>query len=95
MTNRLKDCVDAILKLGRSELVVIHFPEGAVARLRNHAFVTQQALNVPPDEIQGATGAGDTFCAGILYGLYNEWALSRILEFAVCAGAQNLLDQYN
>jgi sugar/nucleoside kinase (ribokinase family) len=38
----------------------------------------------------GSVGAGDAFCAGCLYGLYNGWPDIQILEFASAAAASNL-----
>ena len=38
----------------------------------------------------GSSGAGDAFCAGILYGLYEGWEIAKTMRFATCAGALNL-----
>lgn len=35
-------------------------------------------------------GAGDAFCSGCLYGLYNGFSDKQILEFASAAAACNL-----
>ena len=52
----------------------------------------QPSLELPDDYIVGSTGAGDSFCAGILYGLYQGWNHDRTLRFATCAGGMNLSD---
>jgi len=88
----LKACSSRILKEGVRELAVIHFPEGAYAAARSGEACFQPSLDLPPDFIRGSTGAGDSFCAGMLYGLYAGWNLQACLELAVCAGGQNLQD---
>ena len=45
------------------------------------------SLNIPKEEIKGSVGAGDAFCAGCLYGLYNGYSDRQILEFASAAAA--------
>ena len=42
------------------------------------------------DFIQGTTGAGDAFCAGALYGIYQEKSDKEILEFASAAAVASL-----
>jgi sugar/nucleoside kinase (ribokinase family) len=41
----------------------------------------------PAPRIVDSTGAGDTFRAGMLYGLSLNWAIAECLEFAAAAGA--------
>jgi sugar/nucleoside kinase (ribokinase family) len=72
------------------ELAVIHFPEGAVALSANGTELLQPSLAVPAEQIVGATGAGDAFCAGVLYGCYQGWSLEQTMLLGACAGAQCL-----
>jgi len=88
----LKKIAAKLFALGVSELVVIHFPEGAYLAARDQTEILQPSLELPQDYIVGSTGAGDSFCAGILYGLYQGWDYGRMMRFAVCAGAMNLRD---
>ena len=37
-------------------------------------------------------GAGDAFCAGVLYGLHEDWALDKCLMTGVCTAAASLAD---
>jgi len=82
----------AILSFGVKDLVVIHFPEGGYLLSRDGVEILQPSLAVTEDFIVGSTGAGDAYCAGILYGLYHGWNHDRTLRFATCAGAMNLSD---
>jgi len=83
---------ESILAFGVRDLVVIHFPEGGYLRSRDGAEILQPSLDLPEGYIIGSSGAGDSFCAGVLYGLYQGWDLHRILRFANCAGGMNLSD---
>ena len=80
----------ALLARGVREWAVIHFPEGAVAGSAAGEIVWQPGVQVPPDEIRGAAGAGDAFVAGVLYGLHEAWPMARALELGVSAGAASL-----
>jgi sugar/nucleoside kinase (ribokinase family) len=88
----LEGALSALFDGGVAELAVIHFPEGACARTRTGGILFQPSLDLPPGFIVGGTGAGDAFCSGMLFGLWNGWKLKDCLEFAACAGAQNLND---
>lgn len=82
----------SILAFGVKSLVVIHFPEGGYLRSRDGIEMLQPSLDLPQGCIVGSSGAGDAFCAGILYGLYQGWDYELILRFANCAGGMNLSD---
>jgi sugar/nucleoside kinase (ribokinase family) len=88
----LSSAGEKIFNKGVRELLIIHFPEGAYSRTRDGQEIIQPSLLLPDGYIVGATGAGDAFCAGVLYGLYHHWTMEKTLRFAVCAGAQNLHD---
>ena len=77
---------------GVKDLVVIHFPEGGYLLSKGGVEILQPSLALPDDYIVGSTGAGDSFCAGVLYGLYQGWDYDRTLRFATCAGGMNLSD---
>jgi sugar/nucleoside kinase (ribokinase family) len=88
----LRRSAELILDLGVRDLVVIHFPEGAYLLTHDGRAAIQPSLDLPNDVVVCAVGAGDSFCAGVLYGIHQEWSLTDTLQFAVCAGARNLLD---
>jgi sugar/nucleoside kinase (ribokinase family) len=48
------------------------------------AWVGEQCVTFPGFEIAAidTTGAGDIFHGGFLYGLFQNWPLSRIMRFA-------------
>lgn len=90
--SRLREAGGRIFEYGVRELVVIHFPAGCYARSVDGTECVKASLAIPPEKIAGTTGAGDSFCAGVLYGLHQRWDLPTALEFGTCAGAMNLLD---
>ena len=91
-TVALRHAAGALLQQGVRELVVVHFPEGAFARTRKGEDFWQPSLKLPPKHIAGTAGAGDAFCAGVLYGLHEGWDLQRCLLTGVCIAAASLAD---
>ena len=89
-TVALRHAAGTLLQLGVRELVVVHFPEGAFARTRKGDDFWQPSLKLPPKYIAGTAGAGDAFCAGVLYGLHEGWGLQRCLLTGVCMAAASL-----
>ncbi|MGO8925378.1 MAG: carbohydrate kinase family protein [Limisphaerales bacterium] len=89
-TVALRHAAGALLQQGVRELVVVHFPEGAFARTRKGDDFWQPSLKLPPKYIAGTAGAGDAFCAGVLYGLHEDWDLQRCLLTGVCIAAASL-----
>jgi len=88
----LRHAAGALLQQGVRELVVIHFPEGAFARTRKGDDFWQSSLKLPSDYIAGTAGAGDAFCAGVLFCLHEGWDLPRCLMTGVCIAAASLSD---
>ena len=80
----------ALLVKGPLELVAIHFPGGCVAATRDGEVIARSSLNVPPQAIISANGAGDAFAAGLLYGLHEEWPIDDSLSLGLCAAASAL-----
>jgi sugar/nucleoside kinase (ribokinase family) len=91
-TVALRHAAGALLQQGVRDLVVIHFPEGAFARKRTGDDVWQSSLKLPPNYVGGTAGAGDAFCAGVLWGLHEGWELQRSLLTGVCIAAASLAD---
>lgn len=67
--------------LGVRKKVIIHKPDRSVCCSDEGVSVLGSYI-LPDGYIQGTTGAGDAFCAGALYGIYNEWTDAQIMEFA-------------
>jgi len=92
LVENLRMIGSTIFDFGVNDLVVIHFPEGSYLLSKQGMELLQPSLALPDDYIVGSAGAGDSFCAGILYGIYHGWGHDLTLRFANCAGAMNLSD---
>lgn len=79
----------AIKAMGVKERVIIHCPDFSIC-VSNDGYTKVNSLDLPNGFIKGATGAGDAFCAGSLYGIYNGWSDKEILEFASMVAVCNL-----
>jgi sugar/nucleoside kinase (ribokinase family) len=86
----LRHAAGALLQSGVRELVVVHFPEGGFIRTRKGEDVWQPSIKLPEKFIAGTAGAGDAFCAGVLYGLHEGWDLAQCLHAGVCVAAASL-----
>jgi sugar/nucleoside kinase (ribokinase family) len=70
--------------LFRDNLVVIHMPEGALAYSKEGQLYVPSR---PVEKIVSSVGAGDAFCAGMLYGLHEEWPIEKCLDLGHRAAA--------
>ncbi len=77
---------------GVRQWAVIHHEEGAVAVSAGGDVFAQRSVNVPPEAIRGAAGAGDGFAAGLLYGLQQQQPIEECLRWAVSVAAMSLHD---
>ena len=86
----IRATMQTILDCGVKERVILHCPEYGFCLDRDGVFTEVPSLDLTKGDIKGTVGAGDAFCAGCLYGIYNGWDNKRILEFAAGAAACNL-----
>lgn len=77
-------------ELGVSRWAVIHCPELGCGLDEQGNCWMQKSLSLPRGYIQGTVGAGDAFCAGILYGAQGGKSLPEALKLAVCTAAASL-----
>ena len=84
--------LERLLDLGVHDTAAVHAPEGgwALSRSFGHAFVPSVAL--PREHIKGHVGAGDAFCAGMLYSLCRNFDLPHALKTAAGTAACNLTE---
>ena len=86
----LRETAEKLLQAGKSELVVIHMPEGGYALTRSGQEVKTPSFLLTEKEIKGTVGAGDAFCSGVLYGLEKEYSLEEALHLGTMLAASNL-----
>jgi len=92
--NLLKENLPAALKAlkdcGVSTWAVIHCPELGCGLDENNKYHEFESLKLPKDYIKGTVGAGDAFCAGILYAAHQGLPLDKALKLATCTAAASL-----
>lgn len=79
-----------LLQQGVRQRVVIHAPEGAWGQQADGEGRWQPAWCLAPEEIVGSVGAGDAFCAGVLYASHEGWSLTDTLRLAHTCACFNL-----
>ena len=76
-------------ELGVSTWAVIHCPEIGFGLDENNNYVEVPSLKLPKGYIAGTVGAGDAFCAGVLYAAWKGESLKSAIELgtasAVCS----------
>lgn len=87
---RIRKICELILEAGVKDMVVIHAPLGGWAMTNTGEFYFAPSLKLPQNYIKGTVGAGDAFCAGMLYGIYKEMPVKEALEIASMTAACSL-----
>jgi len=79
---------------GVKDKVIIHCKElGFCYDVKSDSFTIVPSLKIPKSEIKGSVGAGDAFCAGSLYGIYNKYSDADMLRFAAATAASSLMKE--
>lgn len=86
----MRGICEGLFELGVGGRVVVHRPECGVSMDRDGTFVEVPSLELPSGWIKGSVGAGDAFCAGILYSLLKGTDPEYALRLASCTAAMNL-----
>lgn len=86
----MRGMCEALLKLGVKERVVIHKPELSASMGADGSYCEVGSLVLPEGWIVGSTGAGDAFCAGMLYSFLKGLDPEPAMRLASCAAAMNL-----
>lgn len=86
----LREAMEKTMACGVREKVIVHSKEAGFCLSADGSFTVVPSLEIPAAAIKGSVGAGDAFCAGCLYGLYNGFSDGEMLEFASAAAACNL-----
>ncbi|MBQ0111189.1 MAG: helix-turn-helix domain-containing protein [Oscillospiraceae bacterium] len=76
---------------GVEEKVIVHCKEmGFCLDVKSGKITENKSLKIPSELIKGSVGAGDAFCTGCLYGIYNGFDDKTMLKFAAGAAACSL-----
>lgn len=88
--NRLRRICEYVLSTGVKRSVTLHCPELSCALDNTGKFTALPSLALPKGYIVGTVGAGDAFCAGMLYSFAERLSLEEGMRIASCAAACNL-----
>lgn len=86
----LRGICEGLLEAGVRERAVVHCPEAGVSLGRDGEFVRVGSLELPDGWVKGTVGAGDAFCAGVLYSIMKGFDAEKSLRVGSCAAAMNL-----
>ena len=75
---------------GVSTWAVIHCPELGCGIDEKGQYWEVPSLKLPAGYIKGTVGAGDAFCAGVLYGAENGMDMGNALKLGACTAAASL-----
>lgn len=79
-----------IMTMGVQKCCIIHAPEKGCATDCDGLYYEQASLQLPSGYIAGSVGAGDAFCAGILYAVYRGMGMQEALKIGAASAAANL-----
>ena len=89
-TENMPKALEKLKELGVSTWAVIHCPEVGCGIDENGRYWEVPSLKLPKGWIKGTVGAGDAFCAGILYAAETGMEMEQALKMGACAAAASL-----
>ncbi len=87
---RLEAILKKFISFGVGRKVVVHCPELGASMRKSGEMAVVPSLRLPKGFIKGTVGAGDAFCAGMLYAELCGMGDEEGLLFAACSAAANL-----
>ena len=88
--DRMEEAAETLVQRGVGRLCAIHCPEGGYARTRDGESSWCSSVPVAAKQIISSVGAGDAFCAGMLYAQHEGMPLHDALRFANASARFNL-----
>ncbi len=90
LMSEVEEAAQFMLDKGVADTCVIHFPEGGFGMNHDGEKHFEASLKVKPSDIVSSVGAGDAFCAGMLYALHEDMPLKEALRLANVSASFNL-----
>ncbi len=88
--DNMKKALHNFMDAGVAKCTIFHMPECGVAIDQNHKIYIAPSFKIDRSDIVGSNGAGDAFCAGVLYGIHENMPLDEILKFGAANSFFNL-----
>lgn len=89
-TENMPAALQKLKELGVSTWAVIHCPEVGCGMDETGKYWEVPSLKLPKGYIKGTVGAGDAFCAGILYAAEMDMPMEQALKLGACSAAASL-----
>ena len=89
-TENMPAALSKLKELGVARWAVIHCPEVGCGIDEQGRYFEVPSLKLPKGWIKGTVGAGDAFCAGILYAAEKELPMDEALKLGACCAAASL-----
>ncbi|HHY81587.1 MAG TPA: carbohydrate kinase family protein [Clostridiales bacterium] len=86
----MKEALEKLCEMGVSTWAVIHCPELGCGLDSKGNYYEVSSLKLPKGYIKGTVGAGDAFCAGVLYAAETGMPLPEGLKLGACTAAASL-----
>ena len=86
----MKAALQKLHELGVAKWAVIHCPEFGCGMDEAGNYCEFESLKLPKGYIKGTVGAGDAFCAGVLYAAETDMPLPEALKLGACSAAASL-----
>ncbi len=89
-TENMPAALAKLKELGVSTWAVIHCPEIGCGMDEKGEYHEFRSLTLPAGYIKGTVGAGDAFCAGVLYAAEKGLSMDEALKIGACSAAASL-----
>jgi len=89
-TENMRTALREMFGMGVSTWAVIHCPEIGCGMDAEGNYFERKSLSLPAGYIQGTVGAGDAFCAGVLYAAETGLSLLEGLKMGASSAAASL-----
>ena len=86
----LTQMAHAMLDLGVGKAVIIHCVERVIWMGANRDTFVIEIEPLPPEEIASNLGAGDAFCAGLLYGIHESRGPEPAIQLGIAVAQASL-----
>ena len=87
----LRKAAKELMEKGKNEQITIHFPEGGYSLYKSGKDYFVPSFKVDPGQIASTVGAGDAFCAGMLYAIHENYPPEEALLLANANARFNLM----
>lgn len=87
MPENIGEICSSLIGKGVRKLVAVHAPEGGWCMEKSGKLTFRPSLKLPAGYIKGTVGAGDAFCAGMLYALNRGDGIEKALDTGAGAAA--------